>query len=393
MKKILLFTCISSLIIAQDIPNNVLSNLDRYLSKRNVEYIVSEKTLGEDDSMKNFKGQRALINAGKLYKSVAPSVLLIINSTENTIGSGSFIDNEGHIITNYHVVEGADPEIGLSVVPYDKNISDTSEIEENDIFVVEVIGTLKSKDLALLKIKGYKALGKKINPIKMGNHLSVSVADDVFAIGHPSSFLWYYTSGTINKVGQYSWSYSDDFPVSAKTIFTQTPINPGNSGGPLLNGKGEMIGINSSGHPQMQNVNLAVRIDEVNSFARNAKKGRTSKDTGFVASNWSKKVNDNRNFLDGIWNDLDWDISKSKKTGNRLWYAEYENSKGRKYRVLGVDHDGDNLVDEFRFDTNNDGEADLVMYDKDGDGSYSYWYIDNDFDGNTDKEGYIDDIL
>ena len=90
---------------------------------------------------------------------------------------------------------------------------------------------------------------------------------------------------------------------------------------------------------------------------------------------------------------MDWDISKSKKTGNRLWYAEYENSKGRKYRVLGVDHDGDNLVDEFRFDTNNDGEADLVMYDKDGDGSYSYWYIDNDFDGNTDKEGYIDDIL
>ena len=77
MKKILLFTCISSLIIAQDIPNNVLSNLDRYLSKRNVEYIVSEKTLGEDDSMKNFKGQRALINAGKLYKSVEPSVLLI----------------------------------------------------------------------------------------------------------------------------------------------------------------------------------------------------------------------------------------------------------------------------------------------------------------------------
>jgi len=393
IKKILLIISISSLIFAQDVPNSVLSNLDRYLSKRTAENIISEKTLGENESMKSFKGQRALINAGKLYKSVAPSVVLVINSTEGIMGSGSFIDTEGYIITNYHVVEGADPEIGLTVVPYDKNISNTSEIEENDIFSVEVIGTLKNKDLALLKIQGYKALGKEINPIKLGSHLSVDVADDVFAIGHPSSFLWYYTSGTINKVGQYSWSYSEDFSVSAKTIFTQTPINPGNSGGPLLNEKGEMIGINSSGHPNMQNVNLAVRIDEVKNFARKAKRGETSKDTGFVASNWSKRVNDNRKFLDGIWDDLDWEIFNDKKSGNKRWYVEYENSNGRKYRVLGLDLDGDDLVDAFRFDTNSDGKTDLEMYDKDKDGSYSYWYIDNDYDGKTDKEGYIDDLF
>ena len=182
IKKILLIISISSLIFAQDVPNSVLSNLDRYLSKRTAENIISEKTLGENESMKSFKGQRALINAGKLYKSVAPSVVLVINSTEGIMGSGSFIDTEGYIITNYHVVEGADPEIGLTVVPYDKNISNTSEIEENDIFSVEVIGTLKNKDLALLKIQGYKALGKEINPIKLGSHLSVDVEDDVVAI-------------------------------------------------------------------------------------------------------------------------------------------------------------------------------------------------------------------
>jgi len=392
MKKLASIALFSSMLFTQQIPNNVLDNLDMFLSKKSAQNIVQEKTFGEEESMKNFEGQRALINAGKLYKSVAPSVVLVINSTENGIGSGSFIDTQGHIVTNYHVIEGANPETGITVVPFNKSLSQPSDIDENDIFVAEVIGTLKDKDLALLKIKGYREKGNKINPIKIGNYLSIEIADDVFAIGHPSSFLWYYTNGTINKIGDYSWSYSDDFKVSAKTIFTQTPTNPGNSGGPLLNNNGEMIGINSAGSPNMQNVNLSVRIDEVNTFVRNAKRGRTSKDTGFTESGWSKAVVENREFLDSLWEELDWEVFNDEK-GRKVWAAEYVDNKRRKIFIIGVDLNEDNLIDLFAFDTNNDGNEDLVMLDKDDDGSFSYWYVDTNNDGKMDEEGYIDDIF
>ena len=104
MKKLASIALFSSMLFTQQIPNNVLDNLDMFLSKKSARNIVQEKTFGEEESMKNFEGQRALINAGKLYKSVAPSVVLVINSTENGIGSGSFIDTQGHIVTNYHVI-------------------------------------------------------------------------------------------------------------------------------------------------------------------------------------------------------------------------------------------------------------------------------------------------
>ena len=312
-------------------------------------------------------------NGPELFNAVVSSVVFVV--TDEGIGAGSIVDREGHIITNYHVIEGA-AESDIKCVVYNKSFQNNVEnITREDLLEIKVVGTDKSKDLALLKLK--KSI-RGLKPIPMGQAYNVRVAQDVFAIGHPGFYLWYYTNGTVNRVSQYTWRYEKDFTVTANAVFTQTPINTGNSGGPLLDEKGRMIGVNSATDPGMQNVNIAVRIDDVENFIREAKSGRLSTSTGH-----KDKTDDS--------DEVEWTPFDDDGNGVPDAYgAEVTMDDGTIIRLIRMDENEDGIIEVVIADSNLDGEIDIIMEDKRRDGSFSYWSMDKNYDGTIDWEGYID---
>jgi S1-C subfamily serine protease len=142
-------------------------------------------------------------------------------------GSGFVVDDEGHILTNNHVVEGA------SKVTVKLGASDT-------VHDAEVVGTDPSSDLALLKVD---ADAKELHPLTLGDSSATEVGDPVVAIGNPFGLDRTVTAGIVSAL-QRQIQAPDGFSIS-NVIQTDAAINPGNSGGPLINGEGEVIGINS----------------------------------------------------------------------------------------------------------------------------------------------------
>jgi S1-C subfamily serine protease len=145
-------------------------------------------------------------------------------SSEAT-GSGFLIDNDGHILTNAHVVEGA-----KSVT-----VQLGSGSEQN----AQVVGTDPSSDVALLKVNNTEGA----NPLPLGDSSKVQVGDPVVAIGNPFALDRTVTSGIVSAL-QRQIQAPNGFSIS-DVIQTDAAINPGNSGGPLINGDGQVIGINS----------------------------------------------------------------------------------------------------------------------------------------------------
>jgi S1-C subfamily serine protease len=142
-------------------------------------------------------------------------------------GSGFVIDGEGHILTNNHVVEGAEKV--------------TVKIGESETgHTAEVVGTDPGTDLALLKID---APAKKLHPLTLGRSSAVEVGDPVVAIGNPFALERTVTSGIVSAL-QRQIQAPNGFSIN-HVIQTDAAINPGNSGGPLINAEGEVIGINS----------------------------------------------------------------------------------------------------------------------------------------------------
>jgi serine protease Do len=141
-----------------------------------------------------------------------------------SLGSGFIIDREGYIITNNHVVEGAD-EIKVK-------LADGRE------FKAKVIGRDPKTDLALIKIS---SLFKDLPWIPLGDSDKMRVGDWVLAIGNPFGLEETVTQGIISATGRVIGSGPYD-----NFLQTDAPINPGNSGGPLINLSGEVIGINSA---------------------------------------------------------------------------------------------------------------------------------------------------
>jgi S1-C subfamily serine protease len=142
-------------------------------------------------------------------------------------GSGFLIDKQGTILTNAHVVDGAD---SVSV-RFD---------EDGDSIPAEVKGTDTSTDLAVLKIDPDKAKGR---PLPLGSSADAQVGDPVIAIGNPYGFTRTVTTGIVSAL-QRQIQAPNGFTID-DVIQTDASINPGNSGGPLLDSLGRVIGINS----------------------------------------------------------------------------------------------------------------------------------------------------
>lgn len=141
-------------------------------------------------------------------------------------GSGFVWDTDGHIVTNNHVVEGADE---VQITFWDQRVA-----------IARVVGTDVDSDLAVLKIEPD---GYTLTPIRRGNLEDVYVGMRVAAIGNPFGLNGTLTAGIVSALGR-SIPARTSFSIP-DAIQTDAPINPGNSGGPLLNEKGELIGVNA----------------------------------------------------------------------------------------------------------------------------------------------------
>jgi len=142
-------------------------------------------------------------------------------------GSGFVLDREGHLLTNNHVVAGAQSirvKLGSDETPYE----------------AEVVGGDSSTDLALLKVDAPRS---DLKPLALGDSSSVRVGDPVVAIGNPFGLDQTATTGIVSAL-QRQIEAPDGFAIS-NVIQTDASINPGNSGGPLINSSGEVIGITS----------------------------------------------------------------------------------------------------------------------------------------------------
>jgi S1-C subfamily serine protease len=190
-----------------------------------------------------------------VYKRVAPSVVnitsttLVFNFFYGTVpqqgqGSGFVLDKAGHVLTNFHVVEGANR--GIQVTLSNKHS-----------YKAKVVGTDRLHDLALLQIDA-----PNLQSVTLANSSELSVGQKVYAIGNPFGLSGTMTRGIISSIR--SIKNADGAPID-DAIQTDAAINPGNSGGPLLNSRGEVIGINtliaSNGAEQSSGIGFAIPIN------------------------------------------------------------------------------------------------------------------------------------
>ncbi|MFN8008904.1 MAG: trypsin-like peptidase domain-containing protein [Terriglobia bacterium] len=176
-------------------------------------------------------------NSIEIYKTVSPAVVNITSTTINFdfffnalpqqgAGSGSLIDAEGHILTNFHVIENA-------------RVLEVTLADQRK-FKAKVVGADPSNDLAIIKIDPAK---KPLPFIPMGSSSNLQVGQKVLAIGNPFGLEGTLTTGVISSLRR--TIRAENGKLIDDIIQTDAAINPGNSGGPLLNSHGEMIGINS----------------------------------------------------------------------------------------------------------------------------------------------------
>lgn len=175
-----------------------------------------------------------------IYHSFSPGVVNITSrGYQETIfgpypsegsGSGSIVDERGYILTNYHVIQGA-TQLEVQI--------------ENEKYSASVAGTDRDDDLAVIKVD---PRGQRLTAIKLGTSQGLQVGQKVLAIGNPFGLQRTLTTGIISGLERPLRDAAARRTING-AIQTDAAINPGNSGGPLLNAKGEMIGINTAIQP------------------------------------------------------------------------------------------------------------------------------------------------
>ncbi|GGC81012.1 DegQ family serine endoprotease [Marinobacter halophilus] len=179
---------------------------------------------------------------------------------QRSMGSGFIVSTDGYVLTNNHVVEGADEVI--------VRLNDRRE------FQATIVGTDPRSDMAVLKIEN----AEDLPVVKVGSSRDLRVGEWVFAIGSPFGFDYTVTAGIVSALGR-------SLPSENYVPFIQTDvaINPGNSGGPLFNLDGDVVGINSQIYTRsggFMGVSFAIPIDDaMNVF-------KQLRDKGSVARGW-----------------------------------------------------------------------------------------------------------
>jgi S1-C subfamily serine protease len=166
-----------------------------------------------------------------------PNEIIIKNGVpasgrSTALGSGFVYDNQGHIVTNYHVIDGA-------------RRADVTFTDGNT-YSANVVGRDRYSDLVILQITGnYSEEKAAIIPLPLANSSAVRPGDQVIAIGNPFGLSGTITTGIVSAKGRLLPDPDTRFSIP-DMIQTDAAVNPGNSGGPLLNTKGEVIGMNTA---------------------------------------------------------------------------------------------------------------------------------------------------
>jgi serine protease Do len=201
--------------------------------------------------------------AAKLY---APAVVVVKSAAG--LGSGFFINKEGYLITNFHVIAG------------EKKISVTQFLQEGQILrrvvykEVEIVATAPFHDLAVLRLIDPDA---DITPVVFAPEERLGIGETVFAIGNPLGLERTVTEGVLSQTHR-------NFG-GILYLQVDAPVNPGNSGGPLFNARGQVIGIINMGVPTMEGLNFAIParhatyiLDHIDAYAFDA----SNPESGYV---------------------------------------------------------------------------------------------------------------
>ena len=178
-------------------------------------------------------------NASAVYQAATPSVVTITSNVTGPFGqqgqatgSGIALDTKGDIVTNDHVIKGAS--------------QITVSFSNGQTATATVVGTNLGYDLAVIKVS---VASSQLRPALLGDSGTVQVGDPVYAIGSPFGLSGTLTEGIVSALNRNKARVTASDNAGSRLnnlIQTDTPINPGNSGGPLVNAKGEVIGINES---------------------------------------------------------------------------------------------------------------------------------------------------
>jgi 2-alkenal reductase len=194
-----------------------------------------------------------------LFREASPAVVYITTLTQKRdvygrtgvaqgAGSGFIWDRTGHIVTNYHVIEGAQ-RVGV-------------RLDSGDVVEAKVVGGAPDFDLAVLRLDDSRTT---LHPIPIGSSADLAVGQAVFAIGNPFGLDRTLTTGVISALGRRL--PTDTGREIVGVVQTDAAINPGNSGGPLLDSAGRLIGVNTailSRSGSAAGIGFAVPVDTVN---------------------------------------------------------------------------------------------------------------------------------
>jgi serine protease Do len=220
-----------------------------------------------DDTNQLFSAQTpARITTAEAARLYAPSVVLV--KTASGLGSGFFINKQGYLITNFHVIAG------------EKKISVTQFLQENKVLrrivhkEVEIVATAPFHDLVVLRLEDFDT---EITPVIFAPEENMNIGETVFAIGNPLGLERTVTEGVLSQTHR-------NFG-GILYLQVDAPVNPGNSGGPLFNARGQVIGIINMGVPSMEGLNFAIParhakyiLEHIDAFAYDA----TNPESGFV---------------------------------------------------------------------------------------------------------------
>ena len=358
---------------------------------------IKEKEIiknNKNRSQPKFKG------AEDIYDDFSESVVFIGNRKNKRIqgvGSGFVINNKGklQIITNWHVIDGAD-QLNVWIKP--KNMVDESYlISKVESYNAKLIKVNKTKDLAMLEVEN---LPVRLKPITYGKFNKIRPGQTSFAIGHPEGLLWTFTSGMISQVRpNYNWKYEGS-RHAANVIQTQAAINPGNSGGPLFNKNKELIGLNTF-TSEGENLNFAIAINDVIDFINEKPKPLKKKKSKYIqkkekGNTWikkKKKKKSEKGTVD-LSEAIEVDINKNgtidgwlvDANNNGIYEKVYaDKNEDGVIEIVGIDRNEDNNFEVILFDTNNNGNPDEAEIDEDEDGVTDVIAYDYNEDGQWDK--------
>ena len=227
------------------IPTNEIDEISDQLQIRAKTSQTPGKLTGTDSDNKLYTAKHMEeISTSEGVQDYGESVVVV--RTPGGLGSGFIVNKQGYVITNFHVVEG---QKHINITCFKKTERELQRIVHKD---VRIVALAPFQDLAVLQIE--KDLGPVV-PMILSPNDNVEMGEKIFVIGNPLGLERTVTEGVVSHTGR-------NF---AGKVFLQidAAINPGNSGGPLLNSRGQVIGVINMGARSMQGLNFAIPIHHV----------------------------------------------------------------------------------------------------------------------------------